>query len=176
MFSCLTKRFLFPADQLPDLRKDYRKYYGGKQMNCETNDTPLMGIMGIVLHKMLNTAKGMYQEFDLNASQAGILFTLHQSCAMSQKELAESLNMTPPSITSAIQKMEKGGYIRRKADEKDQRVLRLSLTEKGESCIQSVKQVAEQMRKLIFYEMSEEEIQQFRKFLLRINENLEREV
>ena len=95
---------------------------------------------------------------------------------MSQKELAESLNMTPPSITSAIQKMEKGGYIRRKADEKDQRVLRLSLTEKGESCIQSVKQVAEQMRKLIFYEMSEEEIQQFRKFLLLINENLEREV
>ena len=72
--------------------------------------------------------------------------------------------------------MEKGGYIRRKADEKDQRVLRLSLTEKGESCIQSVKQVAEQMRKLIFYEMSEEEIQQFRKFLLRINENLKREV
>lgn len=146
------------------------------KMGCNLDKVPELGLMGIVMHRVINRAKGMYQEFDLNASQAGILFTLHQSCAMSQKELAESLNMTPPSITSAIQKMEKGGYIRRKADEKDQRVLRLSLTEKGESCIQSVKQVAEQMRKLIFYEMSEEEIQQFRKFLLRINENLEREV
>ena len=145
-------------------------------MGCNLDKVPELGLMGIVMHRVINRAKGMYQEFDLNASQAGILFTLHQSYAMSQKELAESLNMTPPSITSAIQKMEKGGYIRRKADEKDQRVLRLSLTEKGESCIQSVKQVAEQMRKLIFYEMSEEEIQQFRKFLLRINENLEREV
>lgn len=145
-------------------------------MGCNLDKVPELGLMGIVMHRVINRAKGMYQEFDLNASQAGILFSLHQSSAMSQKELAESLNMTPPSITSAIQKMEKGGYIRRKADEKDQRVLRLSLTEKGESCIQSVKQVAEQMRKLIFYEMSEEEIQQFRKFLLRINENLEREV
>lgn len=145
-------------------------------MGCNLDKVPELGMMGIVMHRVINRAKGMYQEFDLNASQAGILFSLHQSSAMSQKELAESLNMTPPSITSTIQKMEKGGYIRRKADEKDQRVLRLSLTEKGESCIQSVKQVAEQMRKLIFYEMSEEEIQQFRKFLLRINENLEREV
>ncbi|HIW83763.1 MAG TPA: MarR family transcriptional regulator [Candidatus Dorea gallistercoris] len=145
-------------------------------MGCNLDKVPELGLMGIVMHRVINRAKGMYQEFDLNASQAGILFSLHQSSAMSQKELAESLNMTPPSITSTIQKMEKGGYIRRKADEKDQRVLRLSLTEKGESCIQSVKQVAEQMRKLIFYEMSEEEIQQFRKFLLRINENLEREV
>lgn len=145
-------------------------------MGCNLDKVPELGLMGIVMHRVINRAKGMYQEFDLNASQAGILFSLHQSSAMSQKELAESLNMTPPSITSTIQKMEKGGYIRRKADEKDQRVLRLSLTEKGESCIQSVKQVAEQMRRLIFYEMSEEEIQQFRKFLLRINENLEREV
>ena len=145
-------------------------------MGCNLDKVPELGLMGIVMHRVINRAKGMYQEFDLNASQAGILFSLHQSSAMSQKELAESLNMTPPSITSTIQKMEKGGYIRRKADEKDQRVLRLSLTEKGESCIQSVKQVAEQMRKLIFYEMSEDEIQQFRKFLLRINENLEREV
>lgn len=145
-------------------------------MGCNLDKVPELGLMGVVMHRVINRAKGMYQEFDLNASQAGILFSLHQSSAMSQKELAESLNMTPPSITSTIQKMEKGGYIRRKADEKDQRVLRLSLTEKGESCIQSVKQVAEQMRKLIFYEMSEEEIQQFRKFLLRINENLEREI
>ena len=102
-------------------------------MGCNLDKVPELGLMGIVMHRVINRAKGMYQEFDLNASQAGILFSLHQSSAMSQKELAESLNMTPPSITSTIQKMEKGGYIRRKADEKDQRVLRLSLTEKGVS-------------------------------------------
>ena len=64
-------------------------------MSCETNDIPVMGIMGIVLHKMLNTAKGMYQEFDLNRSQAAILFTLHRRKSISQKELAGELNMTP---------------------------------------------------------------------------------
>ena len=50
---------------------------------------------------------------------------------MSQRELAERLNLTPPSITAAIQKMEKMDYIKRTPDPHDQRVLRLSLTEKS---------------------------------------------
>ena len=173
MFSCLTKRFLFPADQLPDLRKDYRKYYGGKQMNCETNDTPLMGIMGIVLHKMLNTAKGMYQEFDLNRSQAAILFTLHRRKSISQKELARELNMTAPSITSAIQKMEREKYITRETDKSDQRVMRLTLTEKGKSCIKGVYTVAEQMEELMFRGMTREEILLFKRLLFQIRDNLD---
>ena len=174
MFSCLTKRFLFPADELPDLRKDYRKYYGGKQMNCETNDIPLMGIMGIVLHKMLNTAKGMYQEFDLNRSQAAILFTLHRRKSISQKELARELNMTAPSITSAIQKMEREKYITRETDKSDQRVMRLTLAERGKACIQSVKNVGERMDEIIQGGMSLEEQLLFRRLILQVKDNLEK--
>lgn len=114
-------------------------------MSCETNDIPVMGIMGIVLHKMLNTAKGMYQEFDLNRSQAAILFTLHRRKSISQKELAGELNMTAPSITSAIQKMEREKYITREPDKSDQRVMRLALAERGKACIQLVKDVGERM-------------------------------
>lgn len=145
-------------------------------MDCNLDKVPELGLMGIVIHRVIHRAKGMYQEFDLNASQAGILFMLHQGRVLSQKELAKRLNMTPPSITSMIRKMEKDGYIQRRTDEKDQRIQRLSLTEKGESCIHAVKQVAKQMRDLIFSGMDEEEIQQFRRFLLRINENLAGEV
>ena len=76
-------------------------------MQCEEKDIPAFGLMGMLMHKMMNRAKGMYQEFDLNKSQAGILFTLHRSDSMSQKELAARLNVTPPSITSSIQKMER---------------------------------------------------------------------
>lgn len=142
-------------------------------MQCDLNDIPDLGLLGIVMHRVMNRAKGKYQEFDLNRSQASILFTLHRRSSMSQKELASSLNMTPPSITSAIQKMEREGYITRKPDEADQRIMRLALTEKGESCIQNVKQVAEEMSSLIFRGMSPEEIMLFRRLLMQINDNLQ---
>lgn len=143
-------------------------------MSCETNDIPVMGIMGIVLHKMLNTAKGMYQEFDLNRSQAAILFTLHRRKSISQKELAGELNMTAPSITSAIQKMEREKYITRETDKSDQRVMRLTLAERGKACIQSVKNVGERMDEIIQGGMSLEEQLLFRRLILQVKDNLEK--
>ncbi|MBM6750314.1 MarR family transcriptional regulator [Mediterraneibacter glycyrrhizinilyticus] len=142
-------------------------------MQYDLSNVPDLGLLGIVLHRVMKRAKSKYEEFDLNRSQASILFTLHQRSSMSQKELAESLNMTPPSITSAIRKMEQEGYIRRRQDESDQRVMRLALTEKGAACVENVKRVADEMHELIFQGMSPEEIMLFRRLLIQINENLE---
>ena len=142
-------------------------------MQSDLSNVPDLGLLGIVLHRVMKRAKSKYEEFDLNRSQASILFTLHQRSSMSQKELAESLNMTPPSITSAIRKMEQEGYIRRRQDESDQRVMRLALTEKGAACVENVKRVADEMHELIFQGMSPEEIMLFKRLLIQINENLE---
>lgn len=141
-------------------------------MNCDMNHIPTFGLMGLMLHRMMNRARSMYQEFDLNRSQASVLFSLHQKKSMSQKELAVQLNMTPPSITSTIQKMERSGYISRKPDQSDQRIMRLELTGKGESCIQTVKMIADQMEEMLFRGMSAEEKILFRRFLMQINDNL----
>lgn len=98
--------------------------------HCNMDDIPILGLLGMVSHRAKNTAKDMYQEFDMNRSSAGVLFMLHKRKTMSQKELAKRLNVTAPSITSMIQKMEKSGYITRRTDEQDQRVMRLSLTDR----------------------------------------------
>ena len=143
-------------------------------MNHCRDEIPAIGMMGIVMHKMMNRAQEMYQEFDLNKSQAGVLFTLHRSDSMSQKELAARLNVTPPSITASIQKMERDGYLTRHPDPKDQRVMRLSLTEKGKSCIQGVWTVAQQMEELMFCNMTGEEVELLKRLLLQIRDNLDR--
>ena len=144
-------------------------------MECERNNMPIMGLIGIVAHKIIQSSQDKYKEVALNKSQAGILFALYRAKSMSQKDLAHQLNVTPPSITSAIQKMEKAGYLTRETDANDQRVMRLSLTEKGESCIEGVKKVASEMEELILYGMSAEEKMLFRRLMLQIYENLEQE-
>ena len=140
---------------------------------CDMNKVPVLGLIGMVSHRAMNTAKGMYQEFDLNRSQASVLFMLHQRDSMSQKELAAQLDVTAPSITSMIQKMERDKYIAREPDQYDQRVMRLTLTEKGKSCIQAVKDVADRMEEILFQGMSLEEKLLFRRLMIQAGDNLE---
>ncbi len=128
-------------------------------MKCHKEDAPLLGLMGQSMRLIGKRAQELYAEYDLNRAQSGILFALHQEDSMSQKELAKRLNVTPPSITSMIKKMEQEGYITRKADEQDQRVMRLTLAEK--------------LEEKVFEGMSVEEKMLFRRLLLQIIENVE---
>ena len=141
-------------------------------IQCDMKEIPFLGLIGIVSHRAVNTARGMYREFDLNRRQASVLFMLHQQDSMSQKELAAKLNITAPSITSMIQKMERDQYITREPDRHDQRVMRLTLTEKGRSCIRAVEDVADRMEEIMLQGMSLEEKLLFRRFLIQAGENL----
>lgn len=80
-------------------------------MRCDLDKVPSVGLFGMVVHQGGLRAQKMFDKYGLNKSQAGILFMLHHEEAvsqkpLSQKELAKKLNVTAPSITSAIQKMD----------------------------------------------------------------------
>ena len=149
-------------------------------MQCDLEKVPSVGLFGMVVHQSGLRAQKMFDKYGLNKSQAGILFMLHHEEAvsqkpLSQKELAKKLNVTAPSITSAIQKMEKAGFIKRQPDEKDQRIMRLYLEKKGEACIEHVKEVAMQMDEIMFRGISQEEKLLLRRILIQIFENLKEE-
>ena len=134
----------------------------------------------MVVHQGGLRAQKMFVKYGQNKSQAGILFMLHHEEAvsqkpLSQKELAKKLNVTAPSITSAIQKMEKAGFIKRQPDEKDQRIMRLYLDEKGKACIEHVKEVAMQMDEIMFRGISQEEKLLLRRIMIQIFDNLKEE-
>lgn len=55
---------------------------------------PTLGILGMTTHRIGKLAQIMYAEYDLNKSQSMILFQLHKSGRISQKELAQKLNVS----------------------------------------------------------------------------------
>mgnify|MGYP000481572847 len=69
--------------------------------------------------------------------------------------------------------MEQFGYIARQTDPADQRVMRLALTEKGRSCIQSIKDVTDKMEEILLKGMSVEEKILFRRLLVHVNNNID---
>ena len=104
------------------------------------------------------------EELDIKPSQAGILFSLKCWGEQSQRQLAQRVGITPPSMTVALRKMEEKGYVSRKTDEKDQRITRIQLAPKGEECIE--------MEEIIYQGISREEVLLMKRLLAEMKNNL----
>ena len=98
------------------------------------------------------------EKMDLKPSQAGVLFSLKHWGEQSQKQLAERVGITPPSMTVALRKMEEKGYVTRRQDKKDQRVVKIHLAPKGEECIEGIQRVICEMEEIVYQGISREEI------------------
>lgn len=112
------------------------------------------------------------EELEIKPSQAGVLFSLKCWGELSQKQLAEKVGITPPSMTVAIRKMEELGYVVRKHDENDQRVIKIQLAPKGEECIEGVRKVIFDMEEIVYQGISREELLLMRRLLAEMKSNL----
>ena len=112
------------------------------------------------------------KDTELKAGQAGILAILQMVGSMSQRELADHIHITPPSVNVAVQKLEKLGYIRKEQDEKDQRMTRIHLTERGEKILGNMHEILRSTEDTLLKNMSTEEKILCRRLLLQMSDNL----
>lgn len=141
-------------------------------MKQESEHMPLHMIFGQIAHLSKYGAMRLLDEIDINPGQAGILFVLNKHGKLSQRELAEKTGVKPPSMTVALRKIEELGYVRKEPDEKDQRIIRIALTNEGRQYISQVKKVIGNIEKIMFQDISEEEQLLLRKLVLKMQENL----
>lgn len=109
---------------------------------------------------------------NLYRGQPEILEYLNEHGDCSQKELADFLGVTPASIATSLKRMSKAGFIERTADEKDRRVNRLRLTEKGNEVRLAGKAECDRTDKAMFSGFTDEEITAFSDMLSKIAQNL----
>jgi DNA-binding MarR family transcriptional regulator len=105
-----------------------------------------------------------------------ILFLLRNEAenkAVSQKEIAKSLGLRPPTVAIAIKRMEKAGLIRKTPDKSDLRFNRITLTEKGRQTVDGSKAVFDYIDDIMFNGLTDTEYRQLRETFNRIISNLE---
>lgn len=134
------------------------------------NNTQLL--INQVLHLYIQRSMYLLRDLKIHPGQCGMLWGLSQNDGLSQKELAKKMRITPPSITVMIRKMEAEGLIKKKQDEKDQRITRIYITEKGKEIAEHMDGVLCQLEKEVFANMSEQEIMLLHRLLLQMKENL----
>jgi DNA-binding MarR family transcriptional regulator len=115
----------------------------------------------------------LLDELGLHRGQSFVLRALWERDGMTQSELTERLNRSPSTITKTVQRMEKGGFVQRCADDRDERVSRVFLTDEGRDLQPAVEDVWRRLDRQIFAGFSAEELALFRGFLHRVCHNVE---
>lgn len=135
-------------------------------------DESLGFLFGEISRLHHSRAHSIFAQHGIHRGQHRILFMLWKGDGVTQKEMAERLNLAPATITDALQRMEKAGLIERRADLEDQRITRVYLTEKGKSFQMEVHGVFKSLEEESFKGFTSEEKMLLRRFFIQIRENL----
>ncbi len=132
--------------------------------------------LGFVVH---DVARMMRWDFDrravdvgLTRSQWQVLAYLLRADGLQQKELAEQMDITAITLTGLLDRMERDGWVERRADPGDRRAKRIYLTEKVAPVIKELRTLGREVRKAALQGLNEMEQQQLISLLMKVRSNL----
>ena len=116
---------------------------------AERFDTALDRMLEVVVlfdHDMRSTlaARG------LSISRAHLLWEIHRRGPLSQRELAQALQVTPRNITGLVDGMAADGFVLRGPDPADRRISRVSLTPRGVSTAEEMRAEQQELGRTLF--------------------------
>lgn len=119
-------------------------------------------------HRLHNRMHSRLAQIGLYRGQPPILRWLIRQGVMSQKELAGKLELSAATITVTLGRMEKAGLIERTADELDQRLHCVRVTEKGRLLGERAEEILVQMNAQITACLTREESSFFNDIVKRL--------
>ena len=112
------------------------------------------------------------RELNLYVGQDNLLFRLWVGDGITQMQLCEHLKCEPPTVTNMVKSMEQNGFIYRKRDERDARVMRIFLTDKGRELEKPVESKWREQQEKLLQSISPEERLILRELMKRMERNL----
>jgi DNA-binding MarR family transcriptional regulator len=117
------------------------------------------------IHQLFETL-GLYQ------GQPRLLRELWAQEGPTQTQLASRLKISAATVTKMLQRMERAGFIQRKPDTEDQRVMRVYLTDVGRAVQNDVEDVFKTLEAETFANLTIEERLLLRRLFLQMRDNL----
>ena len=152
---------------------------GSDSVFCEEDDekekqSSFLSLFMKVDRHFMTKCFGQMQELGIYPGQIPVLGLLAYKDGLSQREIAEHLRIKPPTVNVTVQRLDKAGFLFRKADEKDQRVSRIYLTEKGKQAKERGMKRVEENEKILLDGFSDAELCLLRRFLEQITANIDK--
>lgn len=101
-------------------------------------------------------------------SHGDILVCLYKNNNMTMKDIANCIHRTKPTVTVLVDKLEKLGYLKRAASDKDSRSTYVILTQKGEDFKATFDQISNNLNKMLNKNLSENEVKLLEELLKKM--------
>lgn len=125
------------------------------------------------LHHQCIDKKVCSMGYNLHRNQHAVLmFLSHTDGPASQKDIAESFDISAAAVANTVKGLESAGYIARVTDSSDTRRNLVSLTDTGKKIIRETHSIFENVDRKMLIGLSDEEIDTFRSCLEKISGNL----
>lgn len=142
-------------------------------MYTDENDDSLQSLFVRLTHLYFRKIFLMMKETEIHPRQFPLICLVGKQEGISQKKISEMLKISAPTVAVSVKRLEKAGMVERKNDEKDQRVMRIYLTEKGRRLTETAKMYIEENEKALFRGFSESELCLMKRFFKQMADNLE---
>lgn len=114
--------------------------------------------------KIIKAYRPYLSELNLTYPQYLVMLVLWEHQEMNVKELGEKLYLDSGTLTPLLKRLEKSEYVIRKRSEKDERVLKVWLTLKGEKLKEEAKKIPQELsskfsKSGVEYELLKQELQ-----------------
>ena len=84
-----------------------------------------------IIKSLQNYSQNVYSHFGITGPQLWVLKTIYQDGSLPLGELSKRMYLHPSTLTAAVDRLEKKGYVLRNRIEKDRRVINVQLTPEG---------------------------------------------
>jgi MarR family transcriptional regulator, organic hydroperoxide resistance regulator len=144
---------------------------GGISMNNKV-DCDIRESLDKVSSQMRRDYSESLRELNLHVGQDKLLARLWLGDGITQMQLCEHLKCEPPTVTNMVKSLEQNGFIYRKRDELDARVMRIYLTDKGKELEKPVDFKWKEQQEKLLHSISPEERLILRELMKRMERNL----
>ncbi len=131
------------------------------------------------LHPFLHAATLLEKRVETQLVSTGVrhrqglvLDALARSGELSQRHLAKQFDVTPGSMSTMVDRLQRAGYLTRHRDPGDRRRDLLALTAKGERVLDDVRQVWQQADEFVAAVLGQERPELFGKWVVAIRNSL----
>ena len=111
-------------------------------------------------------------ELDITTEQFGIVFLLYYEDGLYQSQVAKHLKKDRPNITRMVDILEKKGYITRKKDEENKKIVKLFITDYGKKAVHKIEPLRAAFYKNMMDGFSENDIKVLNELLAKIRQNM----
>ncbi|KRL57896.1 hypothetical protein FC70_GL000369 [Paucilactobacillus oligofermentans DSM 15707 = LMG 22743] len=96
---------------------------------------------------------------------------------LSQKELADVVHIRAASVTDLLEKMEHEGLVIRTKDEKDRRITRVSISDKGRQFLIKNNLIRHEVNEVVYGDLNDDDLEQldmiYQKIINSLSKDLE---